>query len=95
MTFARQHAWQEDSSPASHAKKAGQGTPRILKVLLANALLFFLRFWIAVLARAVEEGIPLLASTVSEIMPVEGFTAFAAEQQSEKIQLRMLDTAHK
>ena len=60
-------------------KLLGKGTPRGLQGLSADAWLIFFRFWIAALARTVEEGIQLPASTASETMLVEVFTAFAAE----------------
>lgn len=60
-------------------KLLGKGTPRGLQGLSADAWLIFFRFWIAVLARTVEEGIPLPASTASETMLVEVLTAFPAE----------------
>jgi transposase len=60
-------------------KLLGKGTPRGLQGLSADAWLTFFRLWIAVLARTVEEGIPLPASTASETMLVEVLTAFPAE----------------
>jgi hypothetical protein len=59
-------------------KLLGKGTPRGFQGFSADALLIFLGFWIAALG-TVEEDVPLPMSTAHETMPVDVFTAFAAE----------------
>jgi hypothetical protein len=56
----------------------GKGTPRRLQGTSADALLAFLRLWIAVLARTEQESAPLPALLCSRAAHIEILVSLAA-----------------